>query len=218
MAYKPKIVAGKVKDTGYAMDGHVIYFIMWDYDREFWRICGWDEADDYAVMETMYDIEVDDGICEFETFGAFAENWKAKKWRPRVDYAFPLDKVEVLEVKQEEEPNETREKMIAAGFELAPRRSSDFGGILLLPLDENMNGDVQAKHPDWTPTTCPICGRKCWKQKEVDHLQIEQGVKVACTACALEAELLAPFKPNNTPHPDGNREQRRRKKREQKGS
>lgn len=216
MAYKPKIIAGKVKDTGYPIDGRVIYFVMWDYDREFWRIYGWDEANDHAVMRTMYEMEKEDGICAFETFDAFAENWKARQWRPREDYAFPLDKVEVVEIKQKERKNETREKMLAAGFDLSPRRNTDRGGILCLPLDENLNGNVQAKHPDWQPTNCPICGRKCWKQKEVDRLRIEQDVKIACTACAIEAELVTPFKPKNTPHPDGNRAQRRAAKREKR--
>lgn len=216
MAYKPKIIAGKVKDTGYPIDGRVIYFVMWDYDREFWRIYGWDEADDHAVMGTMYHLEKEDGICAVETFDEFAENWKAGQWRPREDYAFPLDKVEGVEIKQEEEPNATREKMLAAGFDLSPRRSTDRGGILCLPLDENLNGNVQAKHPDWTLTSCPICGRKCWKQKEVDRLRFEQGAKIACTACAIDAELVAPFKPKNTPHPDGNRALRRRAKREKR--
>ena len=216
MAYKPLIVAGKVKNTGYPIDGRVIYFVMWDYDREFWRIYGWDEADDLAVMNTMFELEREDGFRTYESFSAFLENWKAGHWRPHEDYAFPLDKVEVVEIKQEEEPNATRERMIADGFDLSPRRSTDRGGILCLPLDENLNGDVQAKHPDWKPTICPICGRKCWKQKEVDRLCIEQDVKIVCTACAIEAELIAPFKPNNTPHPDGNRAQRRRAKREQR--
>lgn len=216
MAYKPKIIAGKVKDTGYPIDGHVIYFVMWDYDREFWRIYGWDEADDPAVMGTMYHLEKEDGICTSSSFAAFAEKWRARQWVPCDDYAFPLDKVEVVEVKQEEERNQTRERMIAHGFDLSPRRSTDRGGILCLPLDENLKGDVRAKHPDWTSIDCPICGRKCWKQKEVDRLRFEQGVKIACTACAIEAELVAPFKPNNTPHPDGNRALRRRAKREKR--
>lgn len=216
MAYKPKIIAGRVTGTGYAIDGHVIYFIMWDYDREFWRVYGWDDPDDEAVMQTMYAMEKEDGICKAENLEKFAEAWKAGEWRPREDYAFPLDKVEVVEVKQEEEPNETRQKMIAAGFDLSPRRKTDKGGILCLPLDENLNGDTQAKHPDWEPINCPLCGRKCWKMGEADRLQKEQGVKFLCTKCALEAGLVTPFRPKNSPKPGGNREQRRRAKREQR--
>ena len=42
------------------------------------------------------------------------------------------------------------------GFDLTPRKYSDKGGILCLPLDKNINGDVQAKHPDWV-RICFLC-------------------------------------------------------------
>lgn len=129
-------------------------------------------------------------------------------------FCLDLDKVEVLEVKQEEQPDDTREKLLAHGIDLKPRKSTDKGEILCLPLDENLNGDVQAKHPDWQPMSCPHCGRKCWKPAEADRLQKAQGVQFLCTRCALEAGLVAPYRPNNSPKPGGNRAQRRRAERE----
>lgn len=53
----------------------------------------------------------------------------------------------MLEVKQEESTNNTREQLRAHGFDLTPRKQTDRGGIICLPLDKNLNGDVQAKHP-----------------------------------------------------------------------
>ncbi len=43
MAYQPKIVTGKVTGTGWPIDGHVLYFSQWDYDKhESYRLYGWD--------------------------------------------------------------------------------------------------------------------------------------------------------------------------------
>ena len=67
-----------------------------------------------------------------------------------------------------------------------------------------------------TELMCPNCGRKCWKSSEADKLKKEQGVQWLCTRCALEAGLVSPFRQNNTPHPEGNRAQRRRAKREKR--
>ena len=139
------------------------------------------------------------------------ENWKAKKWEPQGSFCLPLDKVEVLEVKQEESTNNTREQLRAHGFDLTPRKQTDRGGILCLPLDKNLNGDVQAKHPDWEPVECPTCGRKCWKHPEADRLAKEQGAKMLCTECAIKAGLLSPFRKEGP-----NRAQRRRAKRERR--
>jgi hypothetical protein len=151
------------------------------------------------------------GNVLFDSLEKFAENWKAKKWEPQGSFCLPLDKVEVLEVKQEESTNNTREQLRAHGFDLTPRKQTDRGGIICLPLDKNLNGDVQAKHPDWEPVECPTCGRKCWKHPEADRLAKEQGAKMLCTECAIKAGLLSPFRKEGP-----NRAQRRRAKRERR--
>lgn len=162
MEYKPKVITGKVTGTGWPIDGHVLWFSQWDYDnRESWHLYGWEDSEDEVVMQTVFKTETEAGLCLFDTLEKFAENWKAKKWEPQGSFCLPLDKVEVLEVKQEESTNNTREQLRAHGFDLAPRKQTDRGGILCLPLDKNLNGDVQAKHPDWEPVECPTCGRKC---------------------------------------------------------
>lgn len=211
--YKPKIIKGKVTGTGWPIDGHVLYLSLWDYDREFWHLYGWDDADDEAVLLTVYQTEMEAGLNTYDTLEAFAEMWRAKQWEPQGAFAIPLDKVEVVEVMQEEEKDDTREKLKAFGIDLTPRKDTDRGGILCLPMEQNLNGDVKAKHPDWQLVECPHCGRGCWKTPEADRLVAEQGVQLLCTECALEAGLVRPYRPDNTPNPAGNRAQRRRAKR-----
>lgn len=212
MAYIPKIVTGKVTGTGWPIDGHVLYFSQWDYDRESWHLYGWDDEDDEAVMLTVYKTEEEAGLSLYDTLEDFKKAWKAKTWEPQGTFSLELEKVEVLEVKQEEQADDTREKLLAYGIDLTPRKANEKGGILCLPLDKNLNGDTQSKHPDWTPISCPNCGRKCWKAPEADKLKAEQGVQLLCTECALEAGLISPYR--QTPNPEGNRAQRRRAKRE----
>lgn len=215
MAYIPKIIKGKVTGTGWPIDGHVLHFSQWDYDnRKSWHLYGWEDEDDEAVMLTMHQTETEAGLSLYDTLEDFKEAWKAKEWEPQGSFCLPLDQVEVVEVIQEEVMDDTREKLLAHGIDLRPRKDSDKGGILCLPLDKNLNGDVQAKHPDWKPMSCPTCGRKCWKPAEADKLQKEKEVQLLCTMCALEAGLVAPYRPNSQPKPGGNRAQRRRTERE----
>lgn len=214
MAYKPRIVTGMVTGTGYPIDGHVLYFSQWDYDPENWHLYGWDDADDEAVMLTMYQCEAEDDGGTY-TLDTFTKIWKAKEWEPQGPFSLPLDKVEVQEVKQEEEKDDAREKLLAHGIDLSPRKGNK-GGILCLPMEKNLNGDVKAKHPDWELIECPNCGRGCWKTPEADRLVKEQGVQLLCTECALEAGLVSPYRPESTPKPGGNRAQRRRAQRERK--
>lgn len=214
MAYKPKIIAGRVTGTGWPIDGRVLWFSQWDYDKhQSWHLYGWEDEDDEAVMLTMYKTETEAGICLRDTLEDFTKMWKSKEWEPAGAFCLPLDKVEVVEVKQEEEKDDTREKLLAHGIDLTPRKKTDRGGILCLPLDDNLPDDVQTKHPDWSPTHCPHCGRKCWKPKEADDLKKSQGVQLLCTKCALTAGLVQSNQKNFT---GKNRAERRRAEREKR--
>ena len=209
MEYIPKIVKGTVKDTGWPIDGHTLYFSLWDYDNHSsWHLYGWDEQDDAAVMETLFITEAETGVCRYETLKAFAEAWKSKVWKPSSSFCLSLDQVDVVEVMQHEVTNPTRSKLRERGFDLTPRKYSDKGGILCLPLDKNLNGDTQKKHPDWELITCPACGQKCWKIPGADKLQREQGVLLLCTECAVKAGFVRPYG-----HMNKNRAQRREAKR-----
>ena len=214
--YKPEIIKGTVKGTGWPIDGHTLHVSRWDYDnRESWHLYGWDDADDEAVMLTIWQTENEAGLSLDDTLEDFTKRWKAKEWEPQGVFCLELDKVEVVEVLQKEVKNDTREKLRARGFDLTPRKYTDKGGILCLPLDKNLNGDTQAAHPDWTPIACPNCGRKCWKMPEADKLQEAQGVSLLCTECAVKAGFLSQYQ-NNQRKPGGNRAQRRRAKRERR--
>ena len=211
MPYRPKIITGIVKDTGLPIDGHELYFAMWDYDRDRWHLYGWEDEHDEAVMLTMYQTEKEAGLGTCDTLEAFTEKWKAKQWEPDGVFSLELNKVEVLEVKQEEEKNDTREKLIAGGFKLTPRKRTDKGGILCMPLDKNLNGDVQAKHPDWEPVNCPGCGLKCWKPPIPGKMHEDKDMQYLCTECAINAGFVAPYNPEKQTPPAGpNRAQRRK--------
>ncbi len=217
MAYKPKIVTGTVTGTGWPIDGHVLWFSQWDYDKhESWHLYGWEDEHDEAVMLTVFQTEKEAGLCSCDTLEAFTEMWKAKKWEPAGSFCLDLNQVEVLEIKQEEQPDDTREKLIANGIDIRPRGKDEKGGILCLPMEKNLNGNVKEKHPDWELIKCPKCGRGCWKTPEADKLVESQGVQLLCTECAIKAGLVQPYHPDSTPKPGGNRAQRRRAKRENK--
>lgn len=65
---------------------------------------------------------------------------------------------------------------------ITPRKLSDQGGVVCMPLFIN----APQGHKDWTLTTCPKCGKKCWKAPDVDFLMEHQGVTAMCTYCALK--------------------------------
>ena len=95
MEYKPKVITGKVNGTGWPIDGHVLWFSQWDYDNhESWHLYGWEDSEDEAVMQTVFQTEIEAGLCLFDTLEKFTENWKAKKWEPQGSFCLPLDKVE----------------------------------------------------------------------------------------------------------------------------
>lgn len=62
MEYKPKVITGKVTGTGWPIDGHVLWFSQWDYDnRESWHLYGWEDSEDEAVMQTVFQTETESG-------------------------------------------------------------------------------------------------------------------------------------------------------------
>lgn len=99
--YKPKVIEGKIKDTGWSIDGHTLILTLWDYDDySDWHLCNWGNEADKAVMETMFVTETKAGMCLYDTLEEFAEHWK--EWEPEGSFVIPLDKVEVVRVIQEE--------------------------------------------------------------------------------------------------------------------
>lgn len=102
--YKPKIVKGKVQGTGYPIDGHIMYFSLWDYDNQgSYHLLDWEQKDDEDVMITMYQSEEEAGLCIYDSLEEFKEAWDSGRYEPDGVFWLGLDKVEVIEVLQEEQ-------------------------------------------------------------------------------------------------------------------
>lgn len=177
MNYKPKVVKGRVTGTGWSIDGHVLYFSQWEYDHySKMHLYGWEPEDDQAVMSTMYQTEREAGLTT-ETFSDFQRKWESGKWEPAGAFVLSLDKVEVLEVVQEEEKT-------VPGVNFAPHKVGD-GGILCLPLCKNIS---LPENSNWKKVHCPICGAECFQTDFAQKLLAEEpDLKTACTRCALKA-------------------------------
>lgn len=99
--YKPKVIEGKIKGTGWPIDGHTLILSLWDYDNyEDWHLCNWSKEADKAIMETIFVTETEAGMCLYDTLEEFAEHWE--EWETEGSFCIPLDNVEVVRVIQEE--------------------------------------------------------------------------------------------------------------------
>lgn len=103
MGYQPKLIRGRVKDTGYPIDGRELLLSLWDYDNyESYHLGGWRDDDDEAVMLTIHKSEEEAGLCVYNTLEDFAEAWEAGEYEPEGTFCLAPDHVDVLEVIQEE--------------------------------------------------------------------------------------------------------------------
>lgn len=99
--YLPKIIEGKISNTGWPIDGHTLILTSWDYDNyESWHLYKWKPEDERAVIETVFITETEAGMCLYDTLEEFAERWK--EWEPEGSFCIPLENVEVIKVLQEE--------------------------------------------------------------------------------------------------------------------
>ena len=97
-----KLIRGKVKDTGYPIDGRELFFSLWDYDNyESYHLGGWDKDDDESVMMTVYQSENEAGLCVYDTLEDFTSAWKAGEYDPDGVFCLAPDIVDVLEVIRE---------------------------------------------------------------------------------------------------------------------
>lgn len=103
MGYQPKIIRGRVKGTGYPIDGRELLFSLWDYDNyESYHLSGWREDDDEAVMLTIHQSEEEAGLCLFDSLEDFAGAWEVGGYEPDGVFCLDPDNVNVLEIIQEE--------------------------------------------------------------------------------------------------------------------
>lgn len=63
---------------------------------------------------------------------------------------------------------------------IEPRKATDRGGYACMPLKKN----IPQGRPDWELTSCPICGRECWRQPLIERA-LSQGALALCTECAI---------------------------------
>ncbi len=69
-------------------------------------------------------------------------------------------------------------------MDIAPRKPTDRGGYLMMPLVKNI---PEPKHLEWKRTTCPGCGRECWERPLPEGFDKESFDGALCTECALRA-------------------------------
>ena len=195
------VVSAVVKDTGWPIDGHRLAFRDPGAETNDWPLYGWEDPDAEAVKLTIWAWLVDTSNTTVSTFEEYSEKWDAKQSVTDALFTLPSENLDDIKVEQVILPN---------GSTLEPRKPTDKGGAMLLPLKKNI-GDASENHPDWKLIKCPICGQECYKLPEADELQIQQGVELMCTECALKAGLGTAYNEKNVPHPDGNRKTRRAK-------
>ena len=207
MAYKPLVVSATAKDTGWPIDGRKIYVAKWKYDPDSWHLYGWEDAEGDVMAETIWKSLTEAGAELHDSWEDFKKDWDAEKPVTDMVLTFKDEQLEILKVEQEEEDDEDPDP----GITVEPRKPTDKGGILLLPLKKNLKR-AEENHPDWKLIKCPECGQECYEFPEAQRLQLTQGVKLMCTECGIEAGIVKSYTPKNMPHPDGNRATRRAKK------
>lgn len=197
---KPKIVTARIKNTGWPIDGKEVYLSQYDWHAPSWHLYAWQKDDDEAIMRTIWESLTEAGAELHNSFEDFAADWKAEKECTDMTFNLCEDQVEIIEVKQEAEPEDEDEK-----------KQVSKGGVMLLPLEKNMK-KAKANHPEWELVKCPECGQNCYSFPEARRMQLTQGTRLICTECGIKAGIVKSYTAKNMPHPDGNRATRRAKK------
>ena len=68
-------------------------------------------------------------------------------------------------------------------MKITPRKPTDRGGILTMPLVENVLRPTDAA---WKKTTSPKCGKVCWDRPLPERYQESMFDGKLCTLCALQ--------------------------------
>lgn len=71
-------------------------------------------------------------------------------------------------------------------MEIKPRKISDRGGIITMPLKANV---PDPNDNSWEETNCPECGAKCWKRPLPKGFSEDMFDRRMCTMCALKRGL-----------------------------
>ena len=65
---------------------------------------------------------------------------------------------------------------------IEPRKKSDRGGYLMMPLLKN----VPIPRASWKLVRCPVCGAKCWDRPYPEGWEEPEKM---CTMCALKTGI-----------------------------
>lgn len=68
-------------------------------------------------------------------------------------------------------------------MKVTPRRPTDKGGYLTMPLVENV---PRPSDKTWKKTICPGCGRECWDRSLPEGFTEMMFEGKLCTLCALQ--------------------------------
>lgn len=71
-------------------------------------------------------------------------------------------------------------------MEIKPRKKSDCGGIIMMPLKVNI---PDPNDKSWEETKCPECGAVCWKRPLSRGFSEDMFDGRMCTMCALKRGL-----------------------------
>lgn len=76
---------------------------------------------------------------------------------------------------------------------MKPRRESDRGGFLMMPLFQNI---PDPKDDSWKLCRCPKCDKECWDRPLPEGFTEDMFGGKLCTMCALRAgrDLTLPLK------------------------
>lgn len=69
-------------------------------------------------------------------------------------------------------------------MKIAPRKKSDRGGYLMMPLKQNI---PDPKDDSWKLRSCPKCGSECWDRPLPEGFTESMFDGKLCTMCALRA-------------------------------
>lgn len=101
MGYKPKVVRGTVKNTNTPLDGVTLHLALWAWDDySSYHLYGYDTADKEKIILAMKQA---DDLYQEESIEEFTRLWESGEYEPDMVYCIDLDKVDVIEVVQEEE-------------------------------------------------------------------------------------------------------------------
>ena len=75
---------------------------------------------------------------------------------------------------------------IKMNVKIEPRRETDRGGYLMMPLKKNVPNPGDET---WIETVCPKCGCECWDRPLPKGYKKESFCGKLCTMCALQEGL-----------------------------